>query len=61
MLQKQSPPDEQQRELLDRAMKALKPRDSGAARDRTVRSRKAIRNWLAFPVVERGSPDFALS
>lgn len=48
MLKKQSPPDEQQRELLDRAMKALKPRDSGAARDRTVQLAKGYKELVGL-------------
>jgi len=48
VLQKPSPHDEQQRELLDRAMKALKPRSTGVARDRTMLIAKGYKELIGL-------------
>jgi hypothetical protein len=48
VLQKRSAHDERQRELLDRAMKALNPRDSGAAREQTEWIAEAYRELVRF-------------
>jgi hypothetical protein len=48
VLQKRSAHDERQRELLDRAMKALNPRDSSAASEQTKWIAKAYRDLVRF-------------
>ena len=48
MLQKPSLHDEQQQELLNRAIKALKPRDSGVARDRTILIAKGYKELIGL-------------
>jgi hypothetical protein len=56
VLQKRSAHDERQRELLDRAMKALNPRDSATAREHTMRTVNSYKKLIGL---SRGAKTFS--